>query len=85
MSEEPKLLRKPIQIAIGQREDEDGDPIQGSRLFALCDDGSIWYNDMRPLNDEWVWWTLPTLPQGPRQDIGDAFERDPDDFIGPKP
>jgi hypothetical protein len=79
-----KLTRKVIQIAIGQREDEDNCPVSGSRLFALCDDGTIWYNDMvNNAADEWPWWTLHTVPQGPREDVGDAFERDPDDFLGP--
>jgi hypothetical protein len=54
-----KLNRKPIQIAVGpQREDDEGRPVvHGCRLFALCDDGTIWYNDMTKNElDEWNWW-----------------------------
>jgi hypothetical protein len=71
-----KLNRKVIQIAIGQREDDDNEPCAGSRLFAPCDDDTIWYNDMDASKDEWPWWTLHTVPQGPREDVGDAFERE---------
>ena len=70
-----KLNRKPIQIAVGVRQDDENDVITGDRIYALCDDGSIWYNDMLPTEDEWTWWNVPMVPQGERQDIGDAFER----------
>jgi hypothetical protein len=73
-----KLRRKVIQIAVGHRQDENNEVIDGDRIWALCDDGTIWYNEMDPQMDEWVWWTPPTVPQGPRQDIGDAFEREAD-------
>jgi hypothetical protein len=71
-----RLTRKVIQIAIGHRQDEDNDVVGGDRLYALCDDGTIWYNEMDPTQDEWPWWTLHTVPQGPREDIGDAFDRE---------
>jgi hypothetical protein len=74
-----RLTRKVVQIAIGHREGEDaieGLPLpEGDRIYALCDDGTIWYNDMSLEKDEWQWWTMHTVPQGPREDIGDAFER----------
>ena len=74
-----KLNRKPIQIAVGpQPEDDEGRPVvHGCRLFALCDDGTIWYNDMTKNElDEWNWWEVPLVPQGPMEDI----TRDPSDL-----
>ena len=55
---------KVVQIAVGpypNDRDEDGEPYEypgpGHRLYALCEDGSIWYSDMR---DEDGWYWVPT-------------------------
>jgi hypothetical protein len=71
-----KLTRKVIQIAIGSRHDEENEhPVTGDRIYALCDDSTIWFNDMSMGKNEWAWETMFTVPQGPRDDIGDAFGR----------
>jgi hypothetical protein len=76
-----KMSRTVIEIATCRREEvEDGygDPVAGTRLFALCDDGTIWYTDMvKNAADEWNWWIMPTVPQGETEDIVDPSDRNP--------
>ena len=64
---------KVVQIAVGpypNDRDEDGEPYEypgpGHRLYALCEDGSIWYSDMRD-EDGWYWYTVPS-PQSRRRE-----------------
>lgn len=61
-------MRKIIQIAFqldisSNNNSETGGVSEiwnGSKLHALCDDGTIWY--LR--NDVWHLWELPQIPQG---------------------
>jgi hypothetical protein len=72
------MNRRPIQIEIGQRQDDNDEPIQGDRLYVLCDDGTIWYNDLGEGwgNEEWKWWVVPAVPQGEREDLDLSTEHD---------
>lgn len=40
-----------------------------SKLFALCDDGSLWCMYMDPAQDHerWLWYPMPDIPQQPQE------------------
>ena len=82
MSAPRKIIRKPVQIAVARREeveDGEGEMVGGVRLFALCNDGTIWYTDMvQNVAQEWNWWIVPTIPQvgAEETDIMDPMDLD---------
>lgn len=62
---------KVIQIAVVDYPNDvafDGAPLDypgpGHRLYALMEDGTIWYNDMRPEEDEGWYWRMVPAPKG---------------------
>ena len=56
------VTRKPIQIAIEPRTDVEH-VITEATLYALCDDGSLWFMQQIGSSDEWEWSRIVDIPQ----------------------
>ena len=64
-----KPRRKIIHIEIGTRYDDDGTEFVGDRIYALANDGTVWFMDIASGETQWL--TIHGLPQGPHEDIVD--------------
>lgn len=52
------MERKIVQIAAAA-----GDLKAHQKMFALCDDGSVWAYSYSPGNENWNWKLIPPIPQ----------------------